>query len=165
MVLSSPHITAQSWTQPKNTRKYWGPTGLILDVVWLCTRMATAVSYVSSKLTTRLQRRKIVCLYEELILDVCILLRVWDQGEGVSRLRNVFTICYLLKCYMFPSYDHLQVEIYLLETTLVTTQVSRHRKIFTVYYLLNCYMFPSYDHLEVEIYLLEITLVSTDSLY
>jgi hypothetical protein len=62
-----------------------------------------------------------------LILGVCILLRVRDPGEGgLFRLRNVtivdfFTICYYLNCYILRSYDHLQVKIYLLAFTRLTT--------------------------------------------
>jgi hypothetical protein len=46
------------------------------------------------------------------MLGVCILLRVWDQGEGfasMQRYYSSFTI-YSISCYML-SYDHLQAEI------------------------------------------------------
>jgi hypothetical protein len=35
--------------------------------------------------------------------------------------RRFYTIYYYLNCYMFRSYDHLQVEIYLLGFTRLTT--------------------------------------------
>jgi hypothetical protein len=56
-----------------------------------------------------------------LILGVCILFRVWDQGGGfpsVQRYCSSFTI-YSLICYMFRSYDHLQEKIYSSEITLL----------------------------------------------
>jgi hypothetical protein len=65
-------------------------------------------------------------VYATLLLGVCILLRVRDLGDGgLFRLRNVtivghFTIYYYLNCYIFRSYDHLQVEIYLLGFTRLT---------------------------------------------
>jgi hypothetical protein len=34
-----------------------------------------------------------------LILGVCILLRVWDQGEGIFRLRNFNIVGFLLFIY------------------------------------------------------------------
>jgi hypothetical protein len=49
------------------------------------------------------------------------------EGRGVipstqRYYRRVFTIYYYyLNCYMFPSYDHLQIEIYLLGFTRLTT--------------------------------------------
>jgi hypothetical protein len=51
------------------------------------------------------------------------MLRVWDQGEGFFRLRNVTIVgfYYLFNWYMLRSYDHLQAEIYMLEITLLTT--------------------------------------------
>jgi hypothetical protein len=67
--------------------------------------------------------------------------------RGVFRLRNLtvvgFYYLFLLNCYMFRSYDHLHVEIYLLGNYSTDNG------------LLSCYMFRSYDHLHVEIYLFE----------
>jgi hypothetical protein len=38
-----------------------------------------------------------------------------------SYYRRFFYYLFLLNCYMFRSYDHLQAEIHLLEITLLTT--------------------------------------------
>jgi hypothetical protein len=64
-------------------------------------------------LTSRLTRQNI------LILGVCILLRVWDQGEGFPSTQpyfNSFLLFYSTSRYMFRSYDHIQVEINTTET-------------------------------------------------
>jgi hypothetical protein len=42
-----------------------------------------------------------------------------NQGEGVFRLRNVITVVSTI----YYSYDHLQVETYLSEITLMTTDL------------------------------------------
>jgi hypothetical protein len=56
-----------------------------------------------------------------LILGVCILLRVWDQVIGrflypptQRHYHRIILLLILLYCYMFRSYDHLQVENILL---------------------------------------------------
>jgi hypothetical protein len=54
------------------------------------------------------------------VFNLGCLHRVWDQGEGGFRLRNVNIVGFTI-WYMFPSYDHLQAEIYLLELTLLTS--------------------------------------------
>jgi hypothetical protein len=52
------------------------------------------------------------------IFGVCVLLLVRDPGDGgfipstQRYYRRFFTIYYYLNCYMFLSYDHLQVDIY-----------------------------------------------------
>jgi hypothetical protein len=48
----------------------------------------------------------------DLILGVCILLRVWDQVMGCfyPPTQRHYRMLILLYCYMFRFYDHLQVE-------------------------------------------------------
>jgi hypothetical protein len=61
-----------------------------------------------------------------LISGVCILLRVWDPGDGgaftsTQRYYRSFFYLLLLKLLHASVYDHLQAEIYLLGFTRLTT--------------------------------------------
>jgi hypothetical protein len=54
-------------------------------------------------------------IYFVFILGVCILLRVWDQGWGVSICAAIFIVLCYYSLFMFQSYNLLQVDIYTME--------------------------------------------------
>jgi hypothetical protein len=101
-----------------DTRYQWDKSRWAPETVWtLQGREIThhgIEAWTSSRVALRCSESS-QTFVDTLNLGCLHLLRVWDQGEGGAfRLRNVnivdFTIYSI--CYMFWSYDHLQVDIF-----------------------------------------------------
>jgi hypothetical protein len=69
-----------------------------------------------------------VCVCARARARVCVCEREREKRGGqvsvyTTLISLVFTVYYSLNCYMFRSYDNLHAEIYLLEITLLTTDL------------------------------------------
>jgi hypothetical protein len=91
-----------------------------------------------------------------IIFGVCILLRVWDQGEGFPSKQPTFVVFTIILYFK-------KLIISFVKLVLIYTELWPSQALFNNNNKKNCYMFRPYDNLQAEIYISEINTTDNGS--